>query len=104
MKILFATPYKCMTGGIAQWAEHIASHYEKSAMAECKLDILPMNDPKSGRSTVGMSLCHRIIYGFQTYSRVLRNLKKRLSSEKYDILHIKNFQIVNFCIHYKLFF
>ena len=88
MKILFATPYKCMTGGIAQWAEHIASHYEKSAMAECKLDILPMNDPKSGRSTVGMSLCHRIIYGFQTYSRVLRNLKKRLSSEKYDILHI----------------
>ena len=88
MKILFATPYKCKTGGIAQWAEHIAYHYEKSGMAECRLDILPMNDPKSGRSTVGMSLCHRIIYGFQTYSRVLRNLGKRLSSEKYDILHI----------------
>lgn len=88
MKILFATPYKCVTGGIAQWAGHIVSYYERVGGGECTLDVLPMNDPKSGRSTVGMSLCHRIVYGIQTYSRVLKSLRKRLSADKYDILHI----------------
>ena len=88
MNILFATPYKCTTGGIAQWAGHIVSYYERLSGVKCALDVLPMNDPKSGRSTVGMSLCHRIIYGIQTYSRVLKSLRKRLSADKYDILHI----------------
>ena len=88
MKILFATPYKYTTGGIAQWAGHIVSYYEKEEGTKCKLEVLSMNDPKSGRSTIGMSLCHRIVYGIQTYSRVLKNLKNRLSADKYDILHI----------------
>lgn len=89
-KILFATPYKSSTGGISQWASHIVNHYEMDGFDDCFLDVLSMNDVKQGRSTIGMSFCHRVIYGLQTYSYVVSQLKKRLKTTRYDILHISS--------------
>lgn len=89
-KILFATPYKSTTGGISQWASHIVNYYEASGRNDCLLEILPMNDVKKGRSTIGMSFRQRVIYGLQTYSHVVSQLKKTLKATKYDILHISS--------------
>ncbi len=89
-RILFATPYKSSTGGISQWASHIVNHYEASGRNDCLMDVLPMNDVKQGRSTIGMSFRRRVIYGLQTYSHVVKQLKKTLKTTKYDILHISS--------------
>lgn len=89
-KILFATPYKSSTGGITQWASHILKHYETNGLNDCLLDVLPMNDVKQGRSTIGMSFRQRMVYGLQTYSHVVSQLKKILKTSQYDILHISS--------------
>lgn len=49
MKILFATPYSDIAGGINQWAKHIISHYEKIE-SEVEIELMPMNDTKKGHS------------------------------------------------------
>ena len=89
MRILFASPYKGNVGGISQWAEHIVNHSTNNN-SECELDVLPMNDVKKGRSTIGMSLIQRMIYGLQTYSRVILSERKTLKQKKYDIIHISS--------------
>lgn len=89
MRILFASPYKGNVGGISQWAEHIVNHSSNNN-SECELDVLAMNDVKKGRSTIGMSLIQRMIYGLQTYSRVILSERKTLKQKKYDIIHISS--------------
>lgn len=90
MWVLFATPYKCSTGGIAQWAENIISHYETIQDDSCDLDILQMNYPTQHRVGIGKTLIQRVYYGFQTYTKVLKELKHRISLKHYDILHISS--------------
>lgn len=89
MRILFASPYRGNVGGISQWAEHIVNHSINSN-SECELDVLPMNDVKKGRTSIGMSFLQRIIYGLQTYSRVIQSERKILKQKKYDIIHISS--------------
>lgn len=89
MRILFASPYKGNVGGISQWAEHIVNQ-STSTGSEFELDVLPMNDVKKGRSSIGMSLLQRVIYGLQTYSRVILSERKTLKQKKYDIIHISS--------------
>lgn len=89
MRILFASPYRGNVGGISQWAEHIVNHSIKSK-SECELDVLPMNDIKKGRSIIGMSFLQRIIYGLQTYFRVILSERNAFKRKKYDIIHISS--------------
>lgn len=89
MRILFASPYRGNVGGISQWAEHIVN-YSTNNNSECELDVLPMNDVKKGRSSIGMSFLQRVIYGLQTYSRVILSERKTLKQKKYDIIHISS--------------
>lgn len=90
MRILFATPYKCSTGGIAQWAENIISHYNQDKKFNCELDILPINDISKKSIVIGRSYIQRIYYGLKTYTNVLKEQKLRLSHNNYDILHISS--------------
>lgn len=88
MRILFATPYNDLAGGINQWAKHIISHYEKIE-SEVEIELMPMNSHMKGDpSIVSESTYRRILNGILTYSKVVNNLKASLRKSKYDILHI----------------
>lgn len=88
MKILFATPYSDIAGGINQWAKHIISYYEKIE-SEVEIELMPMNSHMKGDpSIVSESTYRRILNGILTYSKVVNNLKASLRKSKYDILHI----------------
>ena len=85
MKILFATPYAKNTGGITRWAEHIVSQYKSLPLPDVSLDLLPMNHTNA---VIGNGITGRIKTGICTYSKVISSLKKSLTCQKYDILHI----------------
>ena len=89
MRILFATPYKCISGGISRWAENIINYYN-GLETDVELDVLPMNDTKerSAEDFVGNSTIRRVARGLRTYGYALRTLRRKLEGAKYDILHI----------------
>ena len=90
MNILFASPYKGNTGGIAQWAENIISYYKSKKDNDCELDVLPMNYSTQQNAGIGKNLIQRIYSGVRTYTKVLTELNKRFSSKHYNILHISS--------------
>lgn len=90
MRILFATPYKCKSGGIAQWADNIMSYYETVGRTNCELEVLPLNDLKQSSVVIGRSFIKRLYDGIRIYSNVLKEQKRRLSNKHYDILHISS--------------
>ena len=89
MRILFATPYKCVSGGISRWAENVINYYN-GIKADVELDILPMNDTKarSAEDFVGNSAVKRVARGLRTYGHAIKTLRNKLKGTKYDILHI----------------
>lgn len=84
MRVLFATPYNDLAGGINQWAKHLISYYGE-IVSDVDIELLPMN---SHQLSVSNSVYKRIINGILTYSKVINNLKKALSISSFDILHI----------------
>ena len=90
MNILFASPYKGNTGGIAQWAENIVSYYESNRSTSCDLDVLSMNYSLQQNAGIGKTIIQRVSSGIQTYAKVLSELKRRLACNSYDILHISS--------------
>lgn len=90
MRILFASPYKGNTGGIAQWAENIVSYYESNRSSSCDLDVLSMNYSLQQNAGIGKTTIQRVSSGIQTYAKVLNELKRRLACNAYDILHISS--------------
>lgn len=89
MRILFATPYKCVSGGISRWAENVINYYN-GLKTDVELEVLPMNDTKerSAEDFVGNSTLSRVARGLRTYGNAIRVLRCKLKAEKYDILHI----------------
>lgn len=89
MKVLFATPYKCVSGGISRWAENVINYYN-GLKADVELEVLPMNDTKerSAEDFVGNSALSRVARGLRTYGNAIKVLRRKLKETKYDILHI----------------
>ena len=89
MRILFATPYKCVSGGISRWAENVINYYTE-LNADVELEVLPMNDTKerSAEEFVGNSTIKRVARGIRTYGSAIKALRRKLKETKYDILHI----------------
>ena len=89
MRILFATPYKGITGGISRWAENIINYYN-AIKTDVELDVLPMNDTKecSAADFIGNSKTKRVARGLRTYGHAIKALRSKLKEAKYDVLHI----------------
>ena len=89
MKILFATPYKYVSGGISRWAENIINYYN-GIKTDVELEVLPMNDTKerAAEDFVGNSKVERVARGLRTYGHAIKALRGKLKGAKYDILHI----------------
>lgn len=86
-RILFASPYGGIQGGISRWTEHILNYY-KSNPSDYQLDLLPM-----GRSTfvnIGASLFYRIKTAIKDYRIILNDYNTKLKTNKYDIVHLSS--------------
>ena len=89
MRVLLATPFNCVSGGISRWASNIINYYN-GLRTDVELDILPMNDTKvrAAEDFVGSSPIQRVARGLRTYGRAVKILHNKLECAKYDILHI----------------
>ena len=89
MRILFATPYNCPTGGISRWAEHIVN-YHRDVNSGIGLDILMLNDTKNhvAKDFVHKTPFERLMRGIRTYLNASKRLNRELRNRKYDIVHI----------------
>lgn len=86
MKILLASPYGKIPGGIARWTGHIIRYYDQVGKIDCEMDLLPM-----GRSTfvnTHSSLFFRIKSALKDYSIILKEYNQQLQLKQYDVVHI----------------
>ena len=86
MKILLASPYGGVPGGITRWTEHLVAYSEKLEDKECQIDVVPMG--RSRFVNINSSLVYRIWTAAVDYKSILRNYRKRLCRDSYDIVHL----------------
>ena len=86
MKILLASPYGGVLGGITRWTEHLVAYSKVSGNQECKIDIMPMGRNRFVNSN--SSLIYRLWTAIVDYRSILRNYRKQLRRESYDIVHL----------------
>lgn len=86
-KVLFCTPFGLTTGGgISRCSQHIFDYYQKCGCDNVSLSILPMDRKiyvNSNDSTI-----KRIYNGANEYFRIIKQIKKRIQNESFDIVHI----------------
>lgn len=87
MKILLCTPFELTNGGgIPRCSQHIFDYYKKSGCNEISLSILPMDRKILINTTV--PFIKRIYYGVIEYLDIIIEIRKRVKSESFDIVHI----------------
>lgn len=88
-KILFCTPYDLSAGsGIARCSHHIIEYYNENNISEVDLKLLPMDRLCSFPDRGIFKNIRRLISGFVDYSRIIKNIKKELDKDDYDVVHI----------------
>lgn len=86
MKILLASPYGGVPGGITRWTEHLVAYSKVSGNQECKIDIMPMG--RNRFVNTNSSLIYRLWTAIVDYRSILCNYRKQLRREPYDIVHL----------------
>lgn len=91
MRILFASPYKNVTGGISRWAQNIV-HYYQSNHSEIDIDILSFDDTKEHDAEyyISKSRLQRVFRGIRLYGRAIKEMHNKTRKNKYDIIHISS--------------
>ena len=86
MKILLASPYGGIPGGISRWTGHIVDYYNQYGKSDCDLKIFPMQ--RSVFVNINSSILYRLRWAVKDYSRLISSFRKEISSNHYDILHL----------------
>lgn len=86
MKVLLASPYGGVPGGISRWTEHIMSYYNLIQNPNCELTLLPMG--RSSFVSVGSGLFYRLKAAFLDYKHIISSYKKLVKENKYDVMHL----------------
>lgn len=84
MKVLFCSPSGSV-GGISRWTQHIMNYYSDN---NSNLELVQYYGNRKRGSHTGDSLFSRIYRGLSKYIPLYRDVKKRMSYEKFDILHL----------------
>ena len=82
MKVLLASPYGGVSGGMTRWTGHIINYYNVLGNPECELSLLPM-----GRSTfvnLNVGMITRLKYAIVDYRKILSDYRQVLKSDRYD--------------------
>lgn len=85
MKVLFVAPFDGVTGGILRWAEHIFNYYQTLEDSDIKMDKFSIGRKQA--VNIGRPI-ERIINAIKDYGRTIRNYKRVLKNNSYDIAHI----------------
>lgn len=87
MRILLATPWGGVSGGMSKWSEHIIEYYNALNNKSIAVDLLPM-----GRSILvnhdKLLFFHRLFFALKDYSLILRTFSNMISEKHYDIMHL----------------
>lgn len=103
MKILYCTPYDLSFGsGIARCSRYLHEYYLNKETKELSLELFSMN--RDSYISKNMNILKRLYCGINDYWIILKKLKKQISENDYDIIHItssasisllKDYYIVN---------
>lgn len=86
IKVLLASPYGGVPGGITRWTEHVINFYNNKRISAYELDLLPL-----GRSTfvnINSPLWYRLKSAIKDYRVILKNYKAKIERNNYDIMHL----------------
>ena len=86
MRILLAAPISGTAGGICRWTKHIKAYYESLEPKPIVLDIFDL--ARSEFIPDDISLLPRIKLAINDYSSILKDFKKLLKNNKYNVVHI----------------
>ena len=86
MKVLLASPYGGVPGGISRWTEHIISYYKSMKNPKCELTLLPMG--RSSFVSVGSGPFYRLKAAFIDYKHIISSFKQLVKENKYDVMHL----------------
>lgn len=88
-RVLFCTPYlqneDVVSGGINMWGANILSFYES---CDSNVSIDPVSFDRIFYVNENTSVISRFIYAFRDYRHAIRLTKKKLSSGRYDVMHL----------------
>lgn len=89
MKVLLCSPYEPVikenAGGIAMWAKHIMDYYN-GAGSDVDVEVLPYN--RSIYVHNGLNPVVRIYKGAMDYLGLMRQTRRRIKEERFDVLHL----------------
>lgn len=85
-KVLLASPQGNISGGIARWTRHVLGYY--SALIQKEIELEWFDTARSVNIREDMSTVQRIWLGIKDYFQTIRKFKKKISCEKYDVLHL----------------
>ena len=89
MKILLCSPYsinpQVIQGGIAIWAQNIVAYYH-SLGGNVQLYVIPYDRKTDAKAC--KSLVKRAWLGYKDYRSSIKETKRRLSVEHFDVLHL----------------
>lgn len=89
MKVLLCSPYEPVikenAGGIAMWAKHIMDYYN-GARSDVDVEVLPYN--RSIYVHNGLNPVVRIYKGAMDYLGLMRQTRRRIKEERFDVLHL----------------
>lgn len=86
IKILLASPYGGIPGGISRWTGHIVDYYNRHGKSDCDLKIFPMQ--RSVFVNINSSMLYRLRWAVKDYSKLISLFRKEITSNHYDILHL----------------
>lgn len=86
MKVLLVTSYGGVPGGISRWAGHIMRYYEAVGKNDCTLTLVPMG--RSSFVNINSPKYYRLKEAIKDYSRIIKDFKRKLRSDKHDVMHL----------------
>ena len=88
VKVLLISPYKGTVGGISRWTGHILEFYKRKGHDDVHLEQFYGRNEETHIVHGGDSVVKRFILGIGSYLPLVKDVKTKLKTGNYDILHI----------------
>lgn len=86
MKVLLVSPYsEHLVGGIITWTKYIINYHREH---DGDVELCLLNNENAEQIMGGANLFARLVAGMRNYLPVVRNFKKKVGEERFDVAHI----------------
>lgn len=86
MRVLLASPYGGVPGGMTRWTEHILNYYHQSKPIGIEVDLLPMG--RKSFVNINSSIFYRLKCAVRDYRDIIKEFKEKIKSTNYDVMHL----------------